>query len=108
MGQQPSKEQARLQELRGLIFQTHELLRSLRRPAATEFAAGIPAAPGSDQALYDAVLDHYKRLQDEKDAILGRMSEYRPVQPAYRVQNSGCFVCIAAWSASPKGLLQQH
>ncbi len=69
MGQQHSREQARLEELRTLIPEAHKRILSLLR---------------SDQAAYDAACDYYDRLSKEQLAIMDRMSEYWLVQPARR------------------------
>jgi len=99
MGQQASKEDRRLREIRRLLSKADETILSLIITAATEEAAGIPAAPGSAQARYDAVVDNYCRLTDEKTAILKRKSELCPAQLAAGRSTASA----AAWAASPLG-----
>ena len=70
MVQQASKEQERLQEMRGLFSWTDEQLYSLSPIAAREAAAGMPATPGSAQAAYNAAWEYYQRLSDERNAML--------------------------------------
>ncbi|PSC68337.1 glycosyl transferase [Micractinium conductrix] len=72
MGQQASKEEARLDELHHLTLQLHDLLNILGPRASAEKAAGFPAAPGSDQVLYDDAFDTLKRMYAEKKAIVER------------------------------------
>ena len=90
MGQQPSKDQERLQELWARIDQTRGLLLSLLR---------------SEQAVYDAwynaVLDHYTRLQNEKDALLDCIGECRHGAAAEGCSTAGawCLCGNPAWAA---------
>ena len=65
MGQQTSKERQRLREIRRLLSKADETLPGLIISRATEAAAGIPAAPGSAQARYNAAFDNDCRLTDE-------------------------------------------
>ena len=103
MGQQTSKEDRRLQEIRHLLSKADETLPIIT--AATEAAAGIPAAPGSAQARYDAAFDNYSRLTDEQTAIVKRKSELCPAQLAA----AGSTASVAAWAASPFGACRhQH
>ena len=93
MGQQASKElereEARLQELSAMIFEMNLLLLGdLSSRQAAEKAAGIPAAPGSAQALYNAAVDNCERLEKESDEIKYRICEYRRMQQAHYVRSS--------------------
>ena len=90
MGQQTSKEDRRLQEIRRLLSKADETLPGLIISRATEAAAGIPAAPGSAQARYDASFDNYCRLTDEHTAIVKRKSELCPAQLAAEGQHRQC------------------
>ena len=100
MGQQASRERQRLQEIRRLLSRADDTLSSLLITAATEAAAGIPAAPGSAQAQYNAVYDNYSRLTDEQTAIVRRMSELCRTRLAARGEHSQCR-CLRRHPTSP-------
>lgn len=79
MGQQPSvpdqQPRKRLAELNAMDRQAVELLDRLRKPAADEEAAGVPATRGSAQAAYDAALRQWRRVTAEQTAIWQHMRE---------------------------------
>ena len=83
MGQQGSKagskEEERLLEVTDLIDQITKLTSRLRiqmaHDAARAAAAGVPAAPSSDKALYDAAGVYYNQLLREKIALFQRRGE---------------------------------
>ena len=76
MGQQPSKEVARLREINAELSRAYELRSALLTPASEESAAGIPAVPGSAQARYQAVMDYLDRLYAEATAINACLGGY--------------------------------
>lgn len=75
MGQTASYERTRDLELNSkLIPAAVQRATALQSAAAAEQAAGIAAAPGSKQALYQAAHKHVLQLFDESDTIAKRLS----------------------------------
>jgi hypothetical protein len=79
MGLLLSKEIARLEELRVLTAEAWALFHALGPAAAAEYAAGIPAVPGTSQALRWAAAQRALLLQHEQAAILRRICEFCPM-----------------------------
>ena len=95
MGQQFSRENARLEELKTLIPEAQEQLLSVIRMH-------------SDQAVYEAARDYYHRLCDEQHAIIQRMCEYLLVQPARGARSSWRGVFMLPGQHSPRACSHQH
>lgn len=73
LDQQPYK---RLAELKTMAEQAIHVMDTLFERVADDEAAGIPATPGSAQAVYDAAFIHLRRVRLEEDAILRHIGEW--------------------------------
>lgn len=70
MGLQHSKAERRLAELQAMSDQADMLMDSWQQRMLAEVAAGVPAGtPGTARAVWDAALEHYKRVASEQHAI---------------------------------------
>jgi hypothetical protein len=98
MGQHPSKEEARLEEVENLLHQAFEIMRSLREPAINEAAATAPGAPRPARAQFDAAYNHCLRLKYERDAIIGHLSECCSQHTRCSTVDAGGLGDVAAWS----------
>lgn len=66
MGQQPSKEERRLQEVRVLVSEAQSRLLAIKDPA-----------------MHAAAAERFKHLILEENALWNCLSEYFPAQPAW-------------------------
>ena len=106
MGQRPSKETARLDEINDEQLKVNDLLHTLYNLAAAEAAAGKPATPGSYQARRAAVHDYFMQLSYESTAIYARISEcctccQRCLDEGVLTSESTTALAACAWPACP-------